>query len=114
MTNKETPGGETPKVTVNLNSENLYTADEIDSLLSEINRDFPHLCIRVTKAQENLNHAHQKSCGWEPSAEQREALAWYGECRRRCEARKVEMFYALAMLARTLFRAVFAGGGKPD
>lgn len=51
MTNKETPGGETPKVTVNLNSENLYTADEIDSLLSEISRDTPGLRIRVKRTR---------------------------------------------------------------
>ncbi|WP_408933025.1 hypothetical protein [Corynebacterium marquesiae] len=49
--NKETPGGETPKVTVNLNSENLYTADEIDSLLSEISRDTPGLRIRVKRTR---------------------------------------------------------------
>lgn len=51
MTNKETPGGETPKVTVNLNSENLYTADEIDALLSEISRDTPGLRIRVKRTR---------------------------------------------------------------
>lgn len=51
MTNKETPGGETPKVTVNLNSEILYTADDIDSLLSEISRDTPGLRIRVKRTR---------------------------------------------------------------
>lgn len=49
--NRETPGGETPKVTVNLNSENLYTANEIDALLSEISRDTPGLRIRVKRTR---------------------------------------------------------------
>ncbi|MCZ9300526.1 hypothetical protein [Corynebacterium marquesiae] len=48
---KETPGAATPKVTVSLNSENLYTADEIDSLLSEISRDTPGLRIRVKRTR---------------------------------------------------------------
>lgn len=52
---KETSGAATPKVTVSLNSENLYTADEIDSLLSEINRDVPRLRIRSVRQLEASN-----------------------------------------------------------
>ncbi|OFQ47334.1 hypothetical protein [Corynebacterium sp. HMSC076D02] len=91
--NKETPGEATP-------GETDYSTWSIDEIAAEFRR-----------TQQEIN---EHPSGWEPSAEQREALAWYGECRRRREARKVEMFYALAMLARTLFRAVFAGGGKPE
>ncbi|MBM0244570.1 hypothetical protein GWO63_010055 [Corynebacterium macginleyi] len=46
---KDAPGVATPGATVSLNSENLYTADEIDSLLSEINRDIPRLRIRSVR-----------------------------------------------------------------
>ena len=48
-TNKETPGAATPGETINLNGEPLYTADDIDSLLSEISRDIPGLRIRVSR-----------------------------------------------------------------
>lgn len=51
MTSKETPGGETPKVTVNITREKDYTADEIDSLLSEISRDTPGIRIRVERTR---------------------------------------------------------------
>lgn len=49
--NRETPGGETPKVTVNIPREKIYTADEIDALLSEISRDTPGLRIRVKRTR---------------------------------------------------------------
>ena len=62
--NKETPGGETPKVTVSLNSENLYTADEIDSLLSEINRDIPRLRIRSVRQLKASNRNGNLTLGF--------------------------------------------------
>jgi hypothetical protein len=49
--NRETPGGEPSKVTVNIPREKIYTADEIDSLLSEISRDIPGLRIRVERTR---------------------------------------------------------------
>lgn len=51
MTNKETPGAGRPRATVNIPREKIYTADEIDSLLSEISRDTPGLRIRVKRTR---------------------------------------------------------------
>lgn len=55
---KETSGAATPKVTVSLNSENLYTAQEVDNLLMAVTRD-----SRVNITNKSLNLSNGRGIG---------------------------------------------------
>lgn len=71
MTNKETPGAGTPKVTVNIPREKHYSPEEVDELLKRVTAGVKRLAVsrgtridarsRVAEAEAALNEARLKA-----------------------------------------------------